>query len=184
MFLDLNGTLVTPIKVEHLNELAMIEGVDVAVARLTRAGFVCPVVTIQSRIAKGLFSVAQFEEWFGTFAAALHARGAELAGPYVCPHRFADPCVCKKPHTVLYERAAAELGLDLPRSFVIGDSARDIEAATRFGGKGVLVRTGWAHDEGEVTRSRPYAAFVAQSLGAAVDWVLAQQPHGRTDASM
>ena len=64
MFLDLNGTLVEPLKPERLDELTLILGVVEAVARLIAAGFVCPVVTVQSRIAKGLFSSAVFETWF------------------------------------------------------------------------------------------------------------------------
>jgi D-glycero-D-manno-heptose 1,7-bisphosphate phosphatase len=66
-FLDLNGTLVQPLKPEHLNELTEIPGAAEAVARLSAAGFVCPVVTVQSRIAKGLFSSAEFETWFAAF---------------------------------------------------------------------------------------------------------------------
>ena len=58
VFLDLNGTLVEPLKQERLDELTLIPGVAEAVARLTAAGFVCPVVTVQSRIAKGLFTCA------------------------------------------------------------------------------------------------------------------------------
>jgi len=89
VFLDLNGTLVEPLKQERLDELTLIPGVVQAVARLTSAGFVCPVVTVQSRIAKGLFSMADFEDWFATFAAGLKAQGADVVGPYVCPHRRA-----------------------------------------------------------------------------------------------
>ena len=74
VFLDLNGTLVEPLKQERPDELTLIPGVAVSVARLTAAGFVCPVVTVQSRIAKGLFSMADFETWFAAFAADLGAR--------------------------------------------------------------------------------------------------------------
>jgi histidinol phosphatase-like enzyme len=74
VFLDLNGTLVEPLKQERPDELTLIPGVAESVARLTAAGFVCPVVTVQSRIAKGLFSMADFETWFAAFAADLEAR--------------------------------------------------------------------------------------------------------------
>jgi hypothetical protein len=49
--------------------------------------FVCPVVTVQSRVAKGLFTMTDFQAWFATFAADLKAQGALVVGPYVCPHR-------------------------------------------------------------------------------------------------
>src|SRR2546423_1743772 len=99
VFLDLNGTLVTPLKQESLAELTLIPGAAAAVARLSSAGFICPVVTVQSRIAKGLFSAAEFFDWFEQFATSLRDEGAFIVGPYVCPHRFAEPCACKKPQT-------------------------------------------------------------------------------------
>jgi histidinol phosphatase-like enzyme len=61
VFLDLNGTLVEPLKQERLDELTLILGVAAAIARLSVAGFVCPVVTVQSRITKGLFTMRDFE---------------------------------------------------------------------------------------------------------------------------
>jgi D-glycero-D-manno-heptose 1,7-bisphosphate phosphatase len=85
VFLDLNSTLVEPLKQERLEELTLIPGVADAVAKLTTAGFVCPVVTVQSRIAKGLFTMAEFLAWFRTFAADLETRGALIVGPYVVP---------------------------------------------------------------------------------------------------
>src|SRR5687767_11533723 len=128
-------------KPERLAHMYAIPGAIAAVARLTRAGFVCPVVTVQSRIAKGLFSADEFRRWFIGFADALRREGAEVAGPYVCPHRYAEPCACKKPNPLLYEQAAVELGVSVPESFVIGDSPDDIRAATRLGTRSCLVRT-------------------------------------------
>ena len=62
-FLDLNGTLVMPVLVQRLDELQPVAGVESAVARLSQAGFICPVVTIQSRIEKGLFSMDLAVAW-------------------------------------------------------------------------------------------------------------------------
>ena len=174
VFLDLNGTLVLPVKPETLSELTLIAGVEDAVCRLSRAGFLCPVVTVQSRISKGNFSADEFLQWFRAFAANLRSSGAEIIGPYVCPHRFREPCGCRKPATFLYEVAAKEHAIDLHQSFVIGDSAEDVRAAHRFGGNGCLVRTGWAEDPRVIETAAPYASYVAESLGEAVDWILHQ----------
>src|SRR4026207_504926 len=119
VFFDLNGTLVTPIMVQNPNELAVVPDAIGALARLSSAGFACPVVTIQSGIAKGRFSQAAFDEWFAGFAAMLADQGAVIVGPYVCPHRFAAPCPCKKPNTYLYEQAARDHQIDLARSIVV-----------------------------------------------------------------
>jgi D-glycero-D-manno-heptose 1,7-bisphosphate phosphatase len=171
VFLDLNGTLVEPLKQERLDELTLIPGVA-AVARLTAAGFVCPVVTVQSRIAKGLFSMADFQTWFEAFAADLEAQGALVVGPYVCPHRYGAPCPCKKPNVLLYERAASEHRLTTADSFVIGDSPDDVRAARLLGARGCLVRTGWASDPPVVETVLQDATIVADSFDQAADWIL------------
>jgi D-glycero-D-manno-heptose 1,7-bisphosphate phosphatase len=173
VFLDLNGTLVEPLKQERLDELTLIPGVAEAVARLTAAGFVCPVVTVQSRIAKGLFSMADFQSWFAGFAAGLEAQGARIVGPYVCPHRYGEPCPCKKPQVLLYERAASEHQLTAADCFVIGDSPDDVRAARHLGARGCLVRTGWASDPRVVETALRDASIVADSFAQAVDWILA-----------
>ncbi len=172
VLLDLNGTLVEPLKPERLDEMTLIPGVVEEVARLSAAGFVCPVVTVQSRIAKGLFSLPAFETWFASFTAGLEAQGARVVGPYVYPHRLADPCPCKKPSTLLYERAAAEHDLEPSDCFVIGDSPEDVRAARRLGARGCLVRTGWARDPRVVETAAPDASVIVYSLGEAVDWIL------------
>lgn len=173
-FLDLAGTIVMPLKPDSLDEIWPIPGAVNAIARLCTAGFRCPVVSVQARIEKGLFTRDEFDDWFHAFAARIRARGALLEGPYVCPHWFATPCPCKKPRTLLYERAATELGLQLRGAYVVGDSAADMEAASRLGGIGCLVRTGWAQDERELARAGVNASFVGADLAEAVDWILAQ----------
>ena len=172
VFLDLNGTLVLPVKQERLADLYPIPGAVEAVTRLTHAGFVCPVVTVQSRIAKGLFSAGEFLRWFTGFSDALRREGAEVAGPYVCPHRYAEPCACKKPNTLLYEQAAVDLGISVRDSFIIGDSPDDTRAATRLGTRSCLVRTGWTADPETVSAVEAEATLVAPSIVEAVHWLL------------
>lgn len=175
VFLDLSGTLVTPVLVEKLADLRVIDGVQEEVARLCRAGFVCPAVTVQSGIEKGRFSEREFLEWFEALAKTMAASGAVLTGPYVCPHRFASRCPCSKPQTLLFERAASEHGLNLPRSFVIGDTTADVEAATRFGGCGCLVRTGYAAQEAEASQAQQFASYTGRTFSDVVDWILSQE---------
>jgi len=166
VFLDLNGTLVNPILVDHPRELNLIGGAADAVARLHSAGFICPVVTVQSRIEKGLFTEADFLEWFATLKDEMAACGAVIEGPYVCPHRPRTRCACAKPNTLLYERAAEDLGIALGESFVIGDSLADVEAARRFGGKGCLVGGG--------RQPAALADCIAGTLDDAVSWILGE----------
>lgn len=179
VFLDLNGTLVTPVTPAPLSDYRRIAGVAEAVARLCRAGFVCPVVTVQSQIAKGTFSEADFRRWFASFRQQLAAEGAMLDGPYVCPHRYAVACACKKADGRLYRTAADELGLDIRSSFVVGDTRDDMQAARHIGCRGVLVRTGWPVS-GDL---EPLASFVADEVVGAARWIVATivtEPRRRT----
>jgi D-glycero-D-manno-heptose 1,7-bisphosphate phosphatase len=164
VFLDLGGTLVLPLKPEALDDYRQIEGAAEAVSLLCRAGFVCVAVTVQSRIAKGLFTAAEFGDWFESFRTDLALAGGDIEGPYVCPHRFAAPCECKKAGGMLYRRAAADHGIDPGVSFVVGDSRDDMDAAAALECPGVLVRTGWVVTHESERRARHVADDV---LGAA-----------------
>ncbi len=170
----MNGTLVTPVLVEQLADLRLVDGVTEGISRLCRAGFVCPVVTVQSRIEKGQFSEADFRTWFEALTRNLATQGAVVTGPYVCPHRFATPCACAKPQTLLYELAAADHELSLTGSFTVGDTVADVEAANRFGGRGCLVRTGYAERDAEVTRAQRFASYTGRTFGDVVEWILRQ----------
>lgn len=171
IFLDLNGTLVLPIQVNNPFEYQAIPRAAEAVATLCRAGFVCPVVTVQSRIGKGTFSESEFREWFRSFSDAFTGQGAELAGPYVCPHRYAAPCSCKKPSGLLYRKAAEDLDIELASSLVVGDSLEDMQAARVVGCRSVAVRTGWCLDADDL------CDHVADDLLAATHWILERRPN-------
>lgn len=142
-FLDLNGTLVLPVQVESLRDHTLIPGAIEAVRLLNDHGFLCPVVTVQSRIARGVFTEEAFREWFLHLQNEFARGGATLLGPYICPHRSQDACACAKPASLLYEQAARDHHIDITASVVIGDTGGDIDAARRLGCLGYLVLTGW-----------------------------------------
>ncbi|MDB4923090.1 HAD-IIIA family hydrolase [Mucilaginibacter sp.] len=169
VFLDLNGTLVLPLKQESFAELKLISGAGRAVARLLEANFICPVVTIQSGIGKGRFTDKEFRDWFFDFFGQLKL---DVKGPYICPHRFVEPCECKKTNPFLYEHAATDHAVDLSRSYVIGDTAWDVIAGKNIGGRGCLVRTGWGENETEYQRVEPFMAYSGKNLSDVVGWIL------------
>jgi len=169
VFLDLNGTVILPLKQESLEDLILIPDADNAIRKLINAGYVCPVVTVQARIEKGIFTEAQFRKWFTVFFGKLDL---DVKGPYICPHRFTHPCICEKPNSFLYEQAAKDLSIDLKQSYTIGDSPQDTAAASNFGGTGCLVRTGWASKDSVVEEARSSASFIGDSISDAVEWIL------------
>ncbi|MGF7037701.1 HAD-IIIA family hydrolase [Mucilaginibacter lappiensis] len=177
VFLDLNGTLVLPLRQESLAEMELIPGIDLAVAKLLTANFICPVVTIQSGIGKGRFTEREFRDWFAAFFGKLKL---DVKGPYICPHRFAEDCICKKPKPFLYEQAVKDYAIDLSGSYTIGDTSWDVLAGKNMGGHGCLVRTGCTENEMEYRKAKPHAAYVGQTLDDVVQWILKTEQSGTT----
>lgn len=175
IFLDLNGTLVLPVQVQSLSEYAPIPGASEAIHLLNEQGFLCPVVTVQSRIAKGLYSLDDFQVWFTKFQTESKAQGATILGPYICPHRDSDNCACRKPQPFLYEQAAAEWDIDLTRSFVVGDTREDMLAARNLGSSSCLVRTGWCESSVTTFQADQVADYVAADIGEVAQWIIASQ---------
>jgi histidinol-phosphate phosphatase family protein len=128
------------------------------------------VITNQSGVARGYFSLGQLEKIHRRFRGALGAKGVRLSGIYFCPHAPDAGCRCRKPKPFLVRRAAKALKLDLNKSFVVGDQGRDIELAKRAGARGVLVLTGAGRSQAPAVRKS--AAHVARNLSTAADWIV------------
>jgi D-glycero-D-manno-heptose 1,7-bisphosphate phosphatase len=171
-FLDLNGTLVLPVRPAHLSEHVPVPGATDALRRLGEAGFLLPVITVQSGVSRGRFSLDEFLAWFTEFGAVALRDGAQLLGPYVCPHSFDGHCECQKPKPHLYRLAAAEWDIDIPGSVVIGDTLSDLRAARALGCRGVLVRTGWGEGAAGEASASGLADCVAADVAAAAEWVV------------
>lgn len=144
VFLDRDGTLVRDVGYPHRPEdYALLPGVVAGLGRLAAAGFRFAIVTNQSGIGRGYFATEQFERFHRLLLDDLAAAGLRIEASYLCPHRPDEGCSCRKPAPGLVERARAELGADLSRSWVVGDSDADEELARRAGCRG-CVRVGSA----------------------------------------
>ena len=172
VFLDLNGTLVTPLLPASPDEYRLLPGALDALRTFKAAGLLCPVVTVQSRIEKGFYSENAFLVWFERFRKDLERNRAEVLGPYLCPHRRTTPCQCAKPKPALYLGAARELGIDCGRSFVVGDTADDIRAGLAIGATPCLVETGWQPKN--LGRLKEDIALVGADLLRVAEWIKLQ----------
>ncbi|MBX3061369.1 MAG: HAD-IIIA family hydrolase [Anaerolineae bacterium] len=170
IFLDLNGTLVMPVQVSSPREYHLIEGSVEAVSLLNQAGFLCPVVTVQSRIEKGIYSEQSFLNWFRQLQDQLKASNATILGPYLCPHSSKTMCNCRKPQPTLYMQAAQECGINCKRSYVVGDTANDIRAGKAIGAKPCFVRTGWAARD--IAQFGHEAAFIGDDILQVAQWIV------------
>jgi heptosyltransferase-2 len=173
VFLDRDGTLNPDLGyIGSPDRFELFPGVALALARLTRAGARLVVVSNQSGVGRGLFSSADLEAIHAKLRRLLHAAGVSLDAIYACPHHPDERCGCRKPETGMIDQAVRELEIDLSRSYLIGDHAKDMELAKRVGAKRVWVTTS-EYGAGALSESGDDAAVIAASLDEAVTWILA-----------
>jgi D,D-heptose 1,7-bisphosphate phosphatase len=180
VFLDRDGTLLEEGNfVDRLDRLVFFPYSIDAVRALNRAGLAVVVVTNQSGVARGLYSEEFVRQSHRHIDERLRAVGARIDGYYYCPHhpegsvqQFRVECDCRKPSPGQLLRAAADLSLDLTKSFVVGDRWKDIDAGEAVSARGILVRTGYGRDA-ESAQS-PGGAVVVDNLIQAVSWILRQ----------
>ena len=184
IFLDRDGTLnPDPGYIRSSDQYELFPGVPQALARLKQAGARLIVVTNQSGVARGLLSLDDLDAIHQKLRRLLHEAGASLDAIYFCPHHPDEQCRCRKPNTGMIDQALRDGGIELSRSYLIGDQGRDMELAKRIGARSILVTAG-------ADRSRPAATvesaehepdWKASSLAEAADWILSdaerRRPH-------
>ncbi len=151
VFLDRDGTIVEDSGYLDDPEGLVIYGEALDAVQLIReVGMKVVVVTNQSGLARGLFSEKTLHDIHDILREAFLHQGSPLDAIYFCPHhpraevaQYRRHCNCRKPEPGLLRRAAEALGIDLARSYMIGDKMSDIVAGHRAGCKAaVLVKTG------------------------------------------
>jgi len=147
-----------------------------AIARLTSRGLRIILITNQSIIGRGWVPPSGLEEIHRRMTAAIADQGGRIDAIYFCPHHPDDGCGCRKPEPGLIFRARQEHGLELSRSVMIGDSAKDIGCARRAGcGAAILVKTGnYAEAKKALDNAHLTPDVIAEDLWTATDWVLAR----------
>ena len=118
-------------------------------AYLTKLGYKIFVVTNQSGIARGYYTVAQMQELHDFMLREIAASGGKIERFYYCPHHkegkvaeYAIDCDCRKPKPGMLLEAFGEYDLDKEQCFLIGDGKRDVEAAEAAGIRGYLFKGG------------------------------------------
>jgi D-glycero-D-manno-heptose 1,7-bisphosphate phosphatase len=143
-----------------------------AIAQLNRAGFYVIVITNQRCIAKGLVTVAELETIHQRMLESLAERGARIDAIYYCPHEMKPICRCRKPALGMFVDAACDYGIELPASWMIGDSDIDIEAGKNAGCKTARLLNETAEDADADQSARNSGGLVANSLLEAVSQIL------------
>jgi len=182
VFLDRDGTLIEEAGyLERLERMVFFPYAVDAVRALNRSGFSVVVITNQAGIARGIVKEAFVADAHRAISEKMAAGGARIDAYYYCPHystgtvtRYVMACDCRKPQPGMLHRAAADLDLDLARSFVVGDRWHDVGAARAVGARGVLVRSGLGRREEASPEAGITADAIVDTLADASAWILDQ----------
>jgi D-glycero-D-manno-heptose 1,7-bisphosphate phosphatase len=168
VFIDRDGTIMQDADYcFDPQEVKVFSQVPEALKRLKSKGFKLIVITNQSGIGRGFFSVDQYR---AVEAEALRQLGTDLIdATYFCPHPPDQGCDCRKPSPGMILKAAQEHRIDLTGSFLIGDKESDAECGRKLGVRTIRVRTGSDRDT-----TRSIADWVVEDVPAAVEIILNQ----------
>jgi D-glycero-D-manno-heptose 1,7-bisphosphate phosphatase len=182
VFLDRDGTVLEEAGyLDRLERLVFFPFAIDAIRLLNRAGYAVVIITNQSGVGRGMYEEAFVVRAHEVVDEQVKAGGGRIDAFYYCPHhpaaeieRYRRDCDCRKPAAGMLRAAAADLGLDLSRSFAVGDKWTDVQAGLAAGSKGILVRTGYGRSSEASPRGNVAPAFVADDLIAATSWILRQ----------
>ena len=178
VFLDRDGVINkdSSLYIKNPSEFEFLPKSIEAVAMLCENGFKVIVITNQSLIGRGMASVETLSAIFEKMKKGIAEKGGQILDIFFCPHRPDEGCACRKPAPGMIWDAQKKYHIDLSRSVMVGDSAKDIQAGIAAGcGKTVLVETGngpeartWLAEHG-IEPDR-----VAADLFQAAEWIVCQ----------
>lgn len=178
IFLDRDGVVIEDTHyLASPSQVRFVPGSADAIAALNRAGWPVVVVTNQAGVGRGLFPLDAVHAVHQHIAEQLAGYGARIEAFYFCPHHpaaevpeYRTACGCRKPQPGMLRQAAAELGLDLANSWMIGDRESDLAAGAAAGTRTILVRTGYGAgtDITSLDRTELQLELVASNLADAV----------------
>jgi D-glycero-D-manno-heptose 1,7-bisphosphate phosphatase len=185
VFLDRDGTINEEVGyMDSLDKLKMIPAAYEAIRLINKSRMKAIVVTNQSGVARGCFSEKLVMQAHDIIQADLLEKKASIDKFYYCPHHptegkgiYLQNCNCRKPKPGMLLQAAHDLDIELPDSYMVGDTYRDMEAAKKVGVKGILVKTGYGREllqeigpDAVTVENKP--DFVAEDILDAVKWIM------------
>jgi len=146
-----------------------IPGADEALRRLQDAGLLLFVVTNQSGVARGHHTEADVQAYNDQMTTMFAEAGVRFQEIAYCPHLPDAGCTCRKPDTRFLADAAKRYGIDLTRSFVVGDQTTDIAMGVRNGCHTLLVQSGFGGQDG---KADVQPDLVVADIGEAAEKIL------------
>jgi D-glycero-D-manno-heptose 1,7-bisphosphate phosphatase len=177
VFLDRDGTLIAEKNyLSKIEDVAVYPSAAAALRWLQDAGFKLFIVSNQSGVGRGYFTIEDVERVNRHLCEIFAADGVRFEKIYVAPEAPDQPSRGRKPSPQFLFDARDEFGLDLSRSYVIGDKLIDLECGWNAGvKKSILVRTGYGAELERNSSARLAAATVVDDLSSAAEWIISNQ---------
>jgi len=173
VFVDRDGTI--NVNVEYLDtpdNFQMYPGVGEGIKALKEQGFLIIIITNQSGIARGFFTLETLEKIHERMLNELQEKGVEVDAIYFCPHHPDEKCNCRKPKTGLLVKAIKDFDIDTKKSYFIGDRMIDVEAGYKIGCKTVLVPERKEQVKKEMEESEISPDLVCDDFYTGVQWII------------
>ncbi|HKR09370.1 MAG TPA: HAD family hydrolase [Gemmatimonadaceae bacterium] len=174
VFLDRDGTVMEDAHyIKSPAQVRLLPGAARSVKRINEAGIKVIIVTNQSGIGRGIFTVQDYEAVRSHFESLLRKEGAHIDASYYCPHLPDKPLIsnCRKPGTLMFEQAISDFKLDPANVAYIGDRWRDVIASKKLGGRGIMVESAETTSD-DRQRVRDDGIETAANLSEAVSMLL------------
>lgn len=182
IFMDRDGTINDEMGyINHITRFKLLPRSGAAIRLINERDYKAVIITNQSGVGRGYFPESLVHEIHENLKKSLFLEGAYIDGIYHCPHhpthgigKYKKDCDCRKPKIGMIKKAAKDLDIDLSRSYMVGDRGVDIQMAKEFGGKGILVLTGYGMGEYEYLKTiwSVEPDYIAKDLYDAVEWIL------------
>jgi D-glycero-D-manno-heptose 1,7-bisphosphate phosphatase len=178
IFIDRDGTLIVDKDYLHKpEEVEFINGAIPALKRAADAGFEIVMVTNQSGVGRGFFTMDDVQAVHEHIAQIMSAEQVSMLQVYVAPEAPDAPSRGRKPSPQFLFDARDAYRIDLGSSYMIGDKLIDLECGWNAGvRKSILVRTGYGKNIEQKEKNKLGDAIVVDDLCEAIDWIIGNTP--------
>ena len=173
VFLDRDGVINSsfPSYVSQWKDFVLYPWALKSLRKLWQAGAQLFLVTNQSGVGRGYFSIQQLENILTSLKRRVRLSGGDFTGMLYCPHTPEEQCKCRKPEPGMLKAAANRYHIDLETSWMVGDRAGDIAAGKSVGARTIYLKTG---KQSTLEDSVPQPDIVCENLLQATDEIIKQ----------
>jgi len=177
VFLDRDGTLIVEKNYLHQpEEVELFPRAGAALKKLSDAGFKLIIVTNQSGIGRGYFTLADAERVNERVNREFARDGVRFEKTYIAPEAPDQPSRVRKPSPQFLFDARDEFNLNLAESFMVGDKLIDLECGWNAGvKKSILVRTGYGAEIEHAAAEQVSRAAIVDGLAEMAEWILSHE---------